>query len=428
VSLEKELAEDTLLKREREKAFISSGVRELDEMIGGGFRRGTLTLIQESLGAGGVILLKNIIEIQLALANKVLVVYSDPTLQYYITKLEALQDSNLMILNLLPKGSGDLSFNRHDINLRIKDMRNKLSTTEVPVFVIMLTINPFFLNLEEEQVIRILSENLLLTLQYKTIDLVLMQKGLVSESAAAKLQSLAHGVIDLNVIFEGAHKNNTIRILKMVEAVPDVKTEPFETLYDKYADKERFLINTAFLTSFETFRSLIKWQDGETTLSDYPYLIAPIYYFNAFLEIAYNIDPERGKQDILEKSMAIGRKLTRSVERMYFLTGAELLRACIRTISLQGWGAGKLKHCELEENLIAIKQRLPSPFSEDPYKVFLDGMYRGAIKTIFHRNVREVKFQPKESEKSARLYEIQFRLDPLPSEEEDDGMDVHPGI
>src|SRR4030042_1603149 len=104
MSLDKELAEDTILKREREKNFVSSGIRELDEMIGGGFRRGSLTLIQESLGAGGVVLLKNIIEVQLALANHVLVIYTDPTLQYYISKLEEMHDPNLSILNLLPKG------------------------------------------------------------------------------------------------------------------------------------------------------------------------------------------------------------------------------------------------------------------------------------------------------------------------------------
>ena len=164
-------------------------------MIGGGFRLGSLILIQESLGAGGVVLLKNIIEVQLALANHVLVIYTDPTLQYYISKLGAMHDPNLSILNLLPKGAGDTSFNRHDINLRIKDARSKLFPSSVPVFVVMLTLHPFFLNLDEEQVIRIVHENLLLTLQNKTIDLVLLQKGLVSEGIVAKMQSLSHGVI-----------------------------------------------------------------------------------------------------------------------------------------------------------------------------------------------------------------------------------------
>lgn len=109
MSLDKQLADDILLKQEREKTLISSGIRELDEMIGGGFRLGSLILIQESLGAGGVVLLKNIIEVQLALANHVLVIYTDPTLQYYISKLEAMHDPNLSILNLLPKGAGDTS-------------------------------------------------------------------------------------------------------------------------------------------------------------------------------------------------------------------------------------------------------------------------------------------------------------------------------
>ncbi|OLS14673.1 MAG: hypothetical protein RBG13Loki_1715 [Promethearchaeota archaeon CR_4] len=418
MSLDKELADDTLLKRERQKNFVSSGIRELDEMIGGGFRLGSLTLIQESVGAGGVVLLKNIIEVQLALANRVLVIYTDPTLQYYISKLEAMHDPNLSILNLLPKGAVDTSFNRHDINLRIKAIRSKLFPSPVPVFVVMLTLNPFFLNFEEEQVIRIVYENLVLTLQYKTIDLVLLQKGLVSEGIVAKLQSLSHGVIDLTSQFEGTNKQNTIRILKMVETVPDANVVPYEIFFDKYTQKERFIINTAFLTSFETFRSLIKWRDGETKLSQYPYLIAPVHYFNSFLEIALNLNPVKGRIELLEKAQGIGRKLAKSVERTYFLSGSELLRACIRTISLQGWGAGQLKACELEENLIIIGQRFPNQFNEEPYQIFMEGFYRGVIKTILGRNVRSAQFERKEEGKNGRVYEIQFRLE-LIREEED---------
>ncbi len=416
MTLDKELADDTLLKREREKNFVSSGIRELDEMIGGGFRKGSLTLIQESLGAGGVVLLKNIIEVQLALANKVLVIYTDPTLQYYISKLEETHDKNLSILNLLPKGAGDTSFNRHDINLRVKDARGKLFPSTVPVFVVIFTLNPFFLNLDEEQVIHILHENLLLTLQYKTIDLVLLQKGLVSEGIVAKMQSLSHGVIDLTSQFEGTHKQNTVRIPKMVESVPDVKVEPYEILFDKYTQKEKFTINTAFLTSFETFRSLIKWRDGEITLSQYPYLIAPIHYFNAFLDIALTLNRQKGRAEILEKAQGVGRKLATAVERMYFLSGSELLKASIRTISLQGWGAGQLKACELGENLIVIEQHFPSQVVEEPYQIFIEGFFRGVIKTIFGRSVRSAQFQRNEEEKIGRVYEIQFRLEVVKEE------------
>jgi len=200
----------------------------------------------------------------------------------------------------------------------------------------------------------------------------------------------------------------------MVEAVPDVKVE----LFDKYTQKERFTINTAFLISFETFRSLIKWRDGEVTLSQYPYLIAPVYYFNSFLEIALTLNPVKGRAELLEKAQGIGRKLTNSVERTYFLSGPELLKTCIRTVSLQGWGAGQLKACELEENPIIIEQRFPSQFDEEPYQIFMEGFYRGVIKTIFRRNVRSAQFQRNEVEKTGRIYEIQFRLE-LMKEKED---------
>ncbi len=46
-SLEKQLGEVTLRKSMYERELVSSGIRELDEMMGGGFRPGTSTLIQE---------------------------------------------------------------------------------------------------------------------------------------------------------------------------------------------------------------------------------------------------------------------------------------------------------------------------------------------------------------------------------------------
>ncbi|MHA1733772.1 MAG: RAD55 family ATPase [Promethearchaeota archaeon] len=396
MSFEKELAEETIRKRERAKKLVSSGIRELDEMLGGGFRPGTMTLIQENLGSEGAILIKNIVQVQLALSNLVLLIVTDPTVLYIVEELEELEDENLMILNLAPKGNEniDLIYDRLDISVKIKDARKHLaerSADGTPSFVILLTLNPFFLNLEANQVLRIISDNLLLVLKNQTIDLVLMQKGLVKDITQAQLSSQVHGVIDLSSRYAGNKKENTLRIVKMHGQKFDLNVVPYEIYYPPDGSSVSFLINSAFLTSFETFRALIHWEQGEIRLAQYPYLIAPVNYFNAFLEIPTNIDERKGLEEILEKAQGIGRNLARDVGEMYFLDGFSLLEASLRTAALQGWGEGVIIDFEPEENLITIGQFFPKGFNNQNYLVFLEGLYRGIIGWSIKRKVRYMR-------------------------------------
>ena len=82
-SMERQLGQTTLQKALYERELVSSGIRELDEMLGGGFRPGTCSLIQEDLGANGLVLIEKIVEIQLSLDNYVLVILTDPTAEFF---------------------------------------------------------------------------------------------------------------------------------------------------------------------------------------------------------------------------------------------------------------------------------------------------------------------------------------------------------
>lgn len=369
-------------------------------------------MVQESLGSEGVILLKNVVEVQLALSNRVLLVVTDPTLAHVLETLRALDDPNLTTLDLTPRGS-DI-YDWLDISVKIKDSRQALCENlgGATAFVVLLSLNPFFLNMEPRKVLRILSDNLQLAIENQTVDLVLMQKGLVPEITQAQLTSLVHGVIDLQSVFEGNRKVNTLRILKMHGQKFDLNVVPYEIFYDTRREHVSFLIKSAFLASFETFRTLIHWDDGQVKLAQFPYLFAPINYFNAFLEIPVDLDHERGRDEVLEKAQGIGRNLTRSVADMYFLEGSPLFVATLRTAALQGWGEGEVVSYELEENLIEIRQRIPAEFNRELYEVFLDGLYRGVIRAALQRQVRFMRVLRDVEGASNNYVILQFRLRP----------------
>ena len=65
-----------------------------------------------------------------------------------------------------------------------------------------------------------------------------------------------------------------------------------------------------------------------------------------------SIDEERGKNELIEKGMAIGRILTINTESLYHLNGLDLLKATIRSAALQGYGYIRVLEFQADENLI----------------------------------------------------------------------------
>ncbi|MBD3353566.1 MAG: hypothetical protein GF364_18930 [Candidatus Lokiarchaeota archaeon] len=427
--LEKALADATLRRKKITRSFTSSGIRELDEMLGGGFLPGTQNLIQQDLGSGGEIILSRIIELELSLSNIVLLILTDPTAAFLEGLINKLDTENLLVLNLVAESrkNSDVIFDKHEISLKIRHIRKKATELlikkreefgddDIQLFTFLVSLNPFVLNLSDDKVTMILYDNLLQCIDQNSIDIILLNKAILSAEMNARIQSLCHGVIDLRSYFEGVQKKNEIRILKMIGRYYDVKIEPYVIAFDETRNKYDFIIKSAFLTSFETFRNLLTWNKGSIALSKVPYVMAPVSYLNALLEMPYNVNPKKGKDEIIEKARGIGRRLAIMVEKLYFVENIALFKSTLQTASLLGWGNAKIEIIELEEHLLELTHIVHKKFNQEVYEIFLDGYYRGMIKRTLNRGIRYIKIfiddeQNNESSNGNTMtYRIRIRL------------------
>lgn len=430
-SLERQLGEVTLQKAQYERELVSSGIRELDEMMGGGFRPGTCNLIQEDLGANGLVVLEKIIEIQLSLDNYVLVILTDPTAEFFVRRLEELakEQENLIVLDFVKKSRTNIEivFDKHELSLQIQEARQQLlekvaqnGDDDVTAFIVYFTLNPFLMNLDERTIQRMLFENVLSNSKDQTISLYLLQKDIINNEYHGRIASLFHAVIDLSSEYQGIQKMNYIRILKYVGRYFDPKVEPYVVEFDKERNKFNFMIRSAFLTSFDTYRSLMEWQAGTIYLSKVPYILSPVAYFSLLMEIPLSMDKERGKNELIEKGKTIGRVLTINTESLYHLTDIDLLKATVRSAALQGYGYIRVIEYQADENLIVLRQTVHPAFSLDSYLIFLEGFYRGIVRRSLRREIRSLSIEKVEMELEPQsqfqrvepAYKIKMRMDP----------------
>lgn len=402
-SMQRQLGQVTLQKVMYERELASTGIRELDEMLGGGFRPGTCTLVQEDLGANGLIVLEKIIEIQLSLDNVVLIILTDPTAEFFVNRLMELNKTqdNLIVLDFVKKSRTNIEilFDKHELSLQISEAKQAMlekvkaaDDEDTMSFIVYLTLTPFINNLDERTIQRMIFEIVLENTKDRAISLMLLQKDIINRDYHARIASMFHAIIDLSSEYQGIQKMNYIRILKYVGRYFDPQVEPYVVEFDKERNKFNFLIKSAFLTSFDTYRSLLEWQSGTIYLSKVPYVVTPVAYVSMLLEIPQNIDEEKGKQQLIEKGMAIGRILTLNTESLYHLTNVDLLKATVRAAALQGYGYIRVVEYQADENLLEFRQTIHPAFTLKPYLTFLEGFYRGIIRRSLHREIRQINF------------------------------------
>ncbi|TFF95778.1 MAG: hypothetical protein EU544_02050 [Promethearchaeota archaeon] len=446
---QKDLGRETLLAQKAEKGKISSGIREFDEMIGGGFTPASINLIQENLGCGADILSYCIARANLNLSNKVLIIFSDPLSKYLVERLtiidqkgtslnenESAKDSfvgkgqtrgnNLYTLDLVSLSESDVSLmeDKMEVQLKISSAIDQMvkdidgtSEEDTEKFILYFTLNPFLLKLGPST-LDIMYNSLVESSKSNYVQVIIMQKNIINQELSAKIQSLCHLVCDLSATDIGGITSHYIRVLKHAGTIHDIKAEPYIVEYNREMDKYNFLIRGAFLTSFETLRNLLKYQQGTIFLANVPYLIAPVDYFNILLEMPLNLSIEGGKREINEKSQAIGRKLTNATKSLYYLDGVDLLKATLRQMALFGFGNLEIEVYEDEENLLIINIQFQKEFHERSYKLFIKGMMEGIIRSVLERTIRSVriiKLEMTDSEKDLNMhhYKIIIRLSPL---------------
>lgn len=445
---QEDLGKETLLTEKAKKSKVSSGIREFDEMIGGGFTTASVNLIQEDLGCGADIMAYCIAKANLTHSNKVLVIFSDPLSKYLIEKLKTFDESfmskeeadkehcfkgpgrdcgkNLYILDLVALAEKDLTImeDKHELQLTISTAISQMledveqSGDEFSEkFIIHFSLNPFLLKLGEAT-LDILYNSLIETTQSNTVQLILMQKDIISKELTAKIQSLCHLVCDLSALQKSDMTEHNVKILKHAGTVHDLKAEPYIVEYDRELDKYNFLIRGAFLTSFETYRNLLKYENGSIYLARVPYLVAPAEYFNNLLEMPLNLSSEGGKREIHEKSQAIGRMITNTTKALYYLFDFELFKATLHTLALFGFGNFEIDVYEKEENLLMVTISFNKEFHERSYELFLKGLMTGIVRRSLKRSIRSVRIIKIEKniidkDPNKTRFKIIIRLSPL---------------
>ena len=400
--IEKSLGKIELQKQYLEKGLVKSGVGELDEMIGGGFQRGTCTLIQEDLGSGAGTIMLKIAENQLQVFNKVLIILSDPTLTFLVERLqERFSTDDLFILDFvnLRTDNFEILSDVREISIKINEYTDLMleaakeeEDEDLDLFVMHLSLTPFLINLIPRDVTEMLYENLNRAKKFNLVNIVAMQKQVVSNEFHAKITSMFHGVIDLVSDYKGIHKINYIRILKFLNRYYDLKMEPYVIKFDRDTKTYHFLIKSAFLTTFDTYIDLLSWQSGQIFLSQEPYMLIPIDSFGHILDIPMSINEKVGKSELNEKGKYVGRKMTAFTEQMYLLKGTDLLKATVRGASLQGFGYIRNTEISLSENLLTFHHRIHPTFNIEPFLAFMEGFFAGMIKQCFDKEIRSIKF------------------------------------
>ena len=164
-----------------------------------------------------------------------------------------------------------------DVSIHINDAIAKMmadvdedSDEEMEIFTIFLSLTPFLNNMKDNQILELLMENIEKTKKYGIVNFSIMQKEVISRELHAKITSMFHGVIDLVSEYRGTQKNNYIRILKMAGRYYDLKMEPYVIKFDKETQNYYFLIKSAFLTTFDTYRDFLEWHSGQIFLNKIP--------------------------------------------------------------------------------------------------------------------------------------------------------------
>ncbi|MHA1109633.1 MAG: hypothetical protein ACTSRE_00915 [Promethearchaeota archaeon] len=406
--VQEKLAESTLRKRDllEKKRFFSSGIRELDEMLGGGFQSDSLTLFQQDIGSGGEVILKQIIENQISVSNVVLVILTDVISRSLIQSIhETTSSPDIIILDLVEKGIQDVNLftNRHELSLQIRSTREKAvnyvnqkrtdtSDPNIQLFTAIISINPFILNLSSLNVIQLIQDNLNSCCDTNTCDMMLLNKDIVSSEMLAKIQSLCHVVIDLTSKFEGIYKQQYIRILKMVgHYLRDDRIEPYKIQYN---DKNEYsvIIKSAFLNTFETFRNLMEWDEGTLEFSNTPFLILPTRSWMKFLK---KIDDPK---ILREAGYKIGSDLGSFIEKLYMIERWEALKTTLRIWSLLGWGKSKMIKKEMAQKLVEFSHVFHSDIREEVYFPILEGLYSGIISQSLKLTVKHIDIKKRSTD------------------------------
>jgi hypothetical protein len=213
-----------------------------------------------------------------------------------------------------------------------------------------------------------------------------MNKDIVSLEMLSKIQTLCHNVVDLTSRFEGTHKQQYIRILKMVgHYLHDNRIEPYRIQFDKKSENFSVIIKSAFLNTFEAFRNLMEWEKGTLEFSNIPFLLLPTNSWMLFLE---KIEDSAVLEDV---GFKIGFNLSGFVQELYMIEGWDSIKTTLRIWSLLGWGSAIQVKKDLSHSLIEYNHSFQLEINEKVYLPVLKGLYMGIVSQSLKLTVKHVE-------------------------------------
>lgn len=210
---------------------IKTGILGLDDLIGGGIPPRFTILTIEDAGVGGDVLLYNIALQQKLKKNLVLNVIVDPSNYYILHNLLPHQSDEFMIMDAI-SDANQTRFSckppLHEINLTLKEARRHLvdqsrdlkaanhdDFKEFGAFILFWSLNPLLINFEAKDVLHFFFENIRESIRYGTIEVYLLQKGIVKDTVLKSLMAFSHAVWDLSSETNSGKRDFAMNILKM---------------------------------------------------------------------------------------------------------------------------------------------------------------------------------------------------------------------
>lgn len=224
-----------------ENEFISTGIKKLDQLLGGGIIKGFTTLLLGSPGSSIEILTK-----QIASTGKTLYITTEEneeeirsTIERFGWKAENInfvdiakkysqsvlnrekkrvgiykQKSKKRIKELISMGSRDMpSYTNVDENFLTIFLNNISSSSSEKILINSID---FFLNkYAEEEVMRILHSAKIKNLENKGALFIAMQKGIHGNALENKIESISDCVLELEVLRKGSSFDRFLAVKKM---------------------------------------------------------------------------------------------------------------------------------------------------------------------------------------------------------------------
>lgn len=211
---------------------ISTGIRELDQMLDGGVTRGDVVLFLYDIGSGHNFILSEIIRKHFDRGGSVILVLTSTSSPQFLKLIEDITNSERFALIdcVSPKNVYNTEYyipncsRAFDIFLNMKKAREsqvqRTAEGDLPPLVCFYSLSSLFITFEPNEVVQFFNKNVKEAMRCKTIEYYLLSHGITETSVEKRIQALANTVIVTRTEFKEHRRRNYIQVLKHSSGVP----------------------------------------------------------------------------------------------------------------------------------------------------------------------------------------------------------------